>query len=142
MTGEKAYFKKENLSGIETIELVTYEAGHKIECFIAPEYGANMVRMSVDGKNVIDFDAELIKQHGFTGTPVLFPTPNRVRDGEFTFDGRLFQYDSGTRPAYVHGLVHYEAWEYEEPTVSEDSVSVKAFIWIVKKEKECIARFR
>jgi aldose 1-epimerase len=127
MTGEKAYFKKENLSGIETIAL-TYEAGHKIECFIAPEYGANMVRMSVDGKNVIDFDAELIKQHGYTGTPVLFPTPNRVRDGKFTFNGRLFQYDSGARPAYEHGLVHYESWKYEVPIVNEDSVSLKLFL--------------
>ena len=134
MNGEKAYYKKVNLNGIETIAL-TFDAKHKIECFIAPGYGANMVRMSVDGKDVIDFDADLFNKHGFTGTPVLYPTPNRVRDGKFTFNGRLFQYESGARPAYEHGLVHYESWEYEAPIVSGDSVSIKLFLDCKKGER-------
>jgi len=39
------------------------------------------------------------------GTPVLYPMPNRVRDGVFTFGGRTFTFAPNNGPNYIHGLV-------------------------------------
>lgn len=66
------------------------ECFKNMECIIAPEYGSNLCRFIVDGNAIIDFDKELLKQKDYTGTPVLYPTPNRVRNGVFTFKGKIF----------------------------------------------------
>ena len=119
---------KKDLEGIRTIALYHEKNGHRLECFIAPGYGANLVRFSVDGKNVIDFNPEILKNHRFTGTPVLYPKPNRVRGGRFTFEGRLFSYESPDKHSYEHGLVNYEKWDYLEPEAEKDAISLTLFL--------------
>lgn len=47
------------------------------------------------------------------GNPILFPYPNRVRAGRFTFDGRECQLDVPESGTAIHGLVHSLPWEVE-----------------------------
>ena len=61
-----------------------------LEARIVPGFGCNLARFTVDGRAVIDFDPALLAAHDFTGTPVLYPTPNRVRDCRFTWKGRVY----------------------------------------------------
>lgn len=98
------------------------------EAWIVPSSGSNLCRFSVGEKNIIDFDVELLLKGGYTGTPVLYPTPNRVRNGMFIYKGRIFNQVKRGEPVFEHGLVHNEAWEYNEPVVKDCCVCFNTWI--------------
>jgi aldose 1-epimerase len=47
---------------------------------------------------------------------VLLPWPNRIRDGQWTWEDRMLQLDiaSVTRPTAIHGLVSWQPWQVLE----------------------------
>jgi galactose mutarotase-like enzyme len=55
---------------------------------IAPELGSNLLSLTYDGKDIIIADKKLLETYGFTGCFVLFPTPNRVRNFTYRWQGR------------------------------------------------------
>lgn len=65
-----------------------------------------------------------IIRRGPLGTPVLYPTPNRVRDAKFTFAGRTFEFEPNDGTRFLHGLVRDIPWECDEPIVTDECVSV------------------
>lgn len=99
-----------------------------MEAWIVPCYGSNLSRFSVGGKNIIDFDPKLLLKHDYTGTPVLYPTPNRVRNGVFRWRGRSYRQIRRGTLIVEHGLVHSERWNYSEPVVAADSASLQTWI--------------
>jgi aldose 1-epimerase len=117
--------------GLELIMLGCRQGGvngNILEAWIAPSHGSNLCRLSVDGKHVIDFDRSLLVKHDFTGTPVLYPTPNRVRNGVFRYQGKAYnQVKRGVR-ILEHGLVHNEAWNYLDAQVNPDSIMLTTWI--------------
>lgn len=63
------------------------------------------------------------------GMPVLFP-PNRIADGKFTFNDRLYQFQI-TEPTlnnHEHGLVFREPWDLCAEIVTKESVSISTII--------------
>ena len=64
---------------------------------IWPSFGCNCLRWSVTGPTgpiemlyvAPDWESNPVPTR--SGIPVLFPFPNRIRDGQFTFDGRDYQ---------------------------------------------------
>jgi aldose 1-epimerase len=102
-------------------------AAGKLEAWIAPSQGSNLCRLSVDGMNVIDFEPELL-QSDFTGTPVLYPTPNRVRDGIIHYEGKAYPQAKRGKTIFEHGLVHDEPWGYQEPRIHPDSICLTTWI--------------
>ena len=84
--------------------------------------------ISVDGQNVIDFKPELLLKPDFTGTPVLYPTPNRVRNGVFHYQGKSYPQTKRGKTVFEHGLVHDEPWDFEEPQVTSDAISLTTWI--------------
>lgn len=117
--------------GLELIMLGCRQGGvngNILEAWIAPSHGSNLCRLSVDGKHVIDFDRSLLVKHDFTGTPVLYPTPNRVRNGVFRYQGKAYdQVKRGVR-ILEHGLVHNEAWNYLNAQVNPDFIMLTTWI--------------
>jgi aldose 1-epimerase len=103
-------------------------ASRSLEARIVPGFGCNLVRFSVGGSAVIDFDPALLLAHDFTGTPVLYPTPNRVRDCRFTWKGRVYPQRRAGRDIYEHGLAHLESWEFEPPTASLEEARFVAWL--------------
>lgn len=95
-----------------------------LEARIVPAYGSNLCSFLVDGRPVIDYDRRLLLAHDFTGTPVLYPTPNRVRNGRFTW--RDWEYSQVKRGTLVveHGLVHSEPWMHDEPAANGECARV------------------
>lgn len=46
------------------------------------------------------------------GIPILFPWPNRIDEGKFTFDGKTYQLDTpGPGQHASHGFVHVRPWK-------------------------------
>lgn len=99
-----------------------------LEARIVAGFGCNLARFSVGGRPVIDYDPTLLLAHDFTGTPVLYPTPNRVRDCRFTWNGRIYPQRRAGRDVYEHGLAHLEPWEYEPPTADADGARFTAWL--------------
>ena len=55
------------------------------------------------------------------GNPILFPFPNRVKGGKYTFEGKSYQLDINetARGNHIHGLVSGKAWTLEDAGASE-----------------------
>jgi aldose 1-epimerase len=96
---------------------------------LAPEVGANLFQFSV-GKVEYLFDQfqQPLSPATLLGTPILYPTPNRVRDARFLFDGSLFTFEPNDGTRFLHGLVRHARWEVQEPQISGDQISVTAAI--------------
>jgi aldose 1-epimerase len=123
-------WRHEKSDGLEFVVLsceASPNAAGKLDAWIAPSWGSNLCRLSVDGMNVIDFDPGLVGVD-FTGTPVLYPTPNRVRSGVFRHEGKDYPQVQRGKTIYEHGLVHSEPWMCQEPVVEDDSVRLATWI--------------
>jgi aldose 1-epimerase len=65
--------------------------------------------------------AALAEQFVQYGTPVLMP-PNRIRNGQFQYDGRDYQFDVTQRHFgnHIHGVVREQAWTVTAAGQSDD----------------------
>jgi aldose 1-epimerase len=82
---------------------------------VVTEVGAGLRAYSVDGEDVIDgYDADAMAAGG--RGQVLAPWPNRLQDGSYEFDGRLYQLPLNEREHSnaIHGLVRWLAWRASE----------------------------
>ncbi len=100
---------------------------------ICPEGGNNLFSFKV-GEYEIMPPPESIRnlRTVHSGTPVLYPTPNRVRSCKYTFNGEEIHQVKDGKDRYLHGLVYDEAWEFEEPVVNETGVTLKTHLTIGK----------
>lgn len=99
---------------------------------IAPDLGSNLYRLRAGEHELLYSESETLKQRGHTGTFVLWPFPNRVRDKRYTYLDRQYTFDGVPRQpgALVHGLVFDRVWHYEPPRVNEQGASVTTFVEI------------
>lgn len=95
---------------------------------ISPELGCNLLSFQVDGHEYLQDLGAMGGQNMPLGTPILYPMPNRVRDAQFSFDGRTFEFEPNNGTNFLHGLVRDQQWECDEPEIGESSVSVKTWI--------------
>ena len=91
---------------------------------IVPELGANWFSWIADGQ-------ELLYRHSFDdkpthyGVPVLFPTPNRVKNATYTWQGRQHTQVKHGQLRISHGLM------YDEPFLVEDMGADEQCAWAV-----------
>ncbi len=88
---------------------------------VAPAAGCNVFSIRVNGVEYLRVPDDRSKIPGVGyGTPILYPTPNRVRGGQFTFDGTTFRFQKNSRGNFIHGLVHSVPWKVVEVQPSND----------------------
>jgi len=116
--------RRERVGGLEAVVL----SCGSLEVWIVPSHGSNLARFTAGGRAVIDFDPALLVRHDFTGTPVLYPTPNRVRDGVFRWRGREYRQVKEGKPVMEHGLVHSEPWQCGEPLIEAEGVRLRTWL--------------
>ena len=101
---------------------------------VAPAFGSNLHRLSVGGVEVLRGDLDLLRRGRWTGTLVLWPLPNRVRDKRYEFGGRSVDLADIVRPEgnepLIHGVVDEQQWQHERPIVTASGVSVRTWIEI------------
>jgi aldose 1-epimerase len=96
---------------------------------IVPEAGSNLVSLVVDGEELLHVPPSIRQAPGVRfGAPILYPTPNRVRDARFTFDGRLFTFEPNDRSRFIHGLVHSAPWRAEPPVVTAEAAALRTVL--------------
>ncbi len=101
------------------------DGAHSSSVRFIPSMGCNIVGWEVDG---VEYLVASEPDGRILGTPILYPMPNRVRDGVFSFDGREFRFTPNNGPNFIHGLVREIPWEMGEPQFTEDGVSLTARI--------------
>ena len=129
-------------------EGVTYylrDAARQAEAVIVPELGCNCIEFrttpdgdptDADSAHVVDVfvppaNVSGLRDVPFTGgNPILFPFPNRVRDGVYAFESQTYHmdklmatgWDRGAGQA-IHGLVGDKAWTVTE-AFADDGAAV------------------
>ena len=93
--------------------------------------GSNLFSFQVDGIEYIYGFNESRTGKNLLGSPVLYPTPNRVRNAQFSFGGRTFHFEPNSGKNFIHGLVRKSVWTYDEPVITDKNVSVTTRIAIV-----------
>jgi aldose 1-epimerase len=94
---------------------------------VCPEAGANLYSMILGETEILHApaDAKALRGGG-TGTPILYPTPNRVRNGRFAFDGREYKFSDDGKTT-IHGLVLKAPWKAEPPKADDDGVTLRTW---------------
>ena len=95
---------------------------------IVPELGNNCDIFKVaDGDrwmNVIESPPNLVtlkERPTAYGNPILFPFPNRIRGGTFTFEGETYQFDKPPEsPTSIHGLLLNQPYQIDRRSAGKD----------------------
>jgi aldose 1-epimerase len=91
-----------------------------------------MYRFRVGEHDLIYTDQVLLKNKNYTGNYVLWPFPNRVRDKRYTYQEQKYSLEDVHRPGgdatLVHGLVFDRPWQYTQPVIGSDAVSVTTYV--------------
>ena len=95
---------------------------------IVPELGNNCYLFKVaDGDRWMDViesppDLATLKERPTAyGNPILFPFPNRIRGGTFTFEGETYQFDKQPEsPTSIHGLLLNQPYQVERRSAGRD----------------------
>lgn len=116
---------------------------------VLPSHGFNLfdLRLPAAGKvypmlhAAADFAANPA-QRGPNGTPVLFPFPNRIRGGAFSFGGKSFQVPlrAGT-PNAIHGFAIAAPWDVVEHAVTSAGATVTGQFQLSKNAPESLAHW-
>ncbi|MFC1757575.1 aldose 1-epimerase [Planctomycetota bacterium] len=79
---------------------------------LVPDAGCNVMSLSVDGVEYFHQPPKLEDLAGVSsGNPILYPTPNRVKQSKFTFRGKTFVLDENQKHNFIHGLVNRSHWQ-------------------------------
>ncbi len=99
---------------------------------IVPELGNNCYTFRVSDGNhwypLIDSppDLETLKQRPTAyGNPILFPFPNRIRNGTWEFEGKTYQFDKHPEaPTTIHGLLLNRPYNVDKHTADENGATL------------------
>lgn len=92
---------------------------------VVPQAGCNVYSIKHDGRELLKQPKSLKELPGFMyGNPICYPTPNRVANAAFTFEGKTYNFPANNGKNFLHGLVHSAPWEYlgAEGTANETTL--------------------
>jgi aldose 1-epimerase len=110
---------------------------------VLPSYGFNLfsLKLPVAGqvREVLqaapDF-AQSPKSPGRNGTPVLFPFPNRINAGRYSFRGKDYQLPLNSKPHAIHGFAIGAPWDVVEHKADDDGAHLAGRYQISKNTPE------
>jgi len=121
-----SFTKEPNAAG--SGELVTLSCRGKRESSVQVDtLGANLRKYTRDGVDIIGV---FTRPDGGTGggSPVLYPLPNRVRNGVYTFKGKSYDQIKRGKRIVLHSLVIDEPFEYSDPVIADDTITFT--VWV------------
>jgi aldose 1-epimerase len=101
------------------------------EAAVLPSYGFNLfdLRLPAAGQprpilSAYEDFASNPRDAGRNGWPVLFPFPNRINGGKYTFNNKSYSIPTGGRPWAIHGFAIDVPWEVVAHEATESGASV------------------
>ena len=128
-------FKREPNPGGDGELFTLSGAGKRVSEIQVDTLGANLRRYTRDGVDII---GTFTRPDGVKGggSPVLYPLPNRVRGGVYTFAGKSYDQIKNGKRVVLHSLVINEPFKYSEPVISDDSITLT--LWVDFKPGEAV----
>lgn len=126
---------RQEIDGLEVVQLI--DRGARMEVWICPQAGYNCYRWrwersegSLELLSSPESPRELVETPFYFGNPVLFPFPNRIRDGRFRFGGRdvAFDINRPEQACAIHGLVCQVPWTLQLAGADEQGARASAFV--------------
>ena len=113
-------------------DVYSIEQKGKAVAEIVPELGNNCYVYRVSDGNhwfhLIDSPPDLItleQRPTAFGNPILFPFPNRIRDGKWRFEGKTYQFDKQPEsPTTIHGLLLNCPYNVDKHTADENGATL------------------
>lgn len=97
----------------------------KLRIWVAPEDGMNISQIEYENQVVVKFENERFENNQTHSVPVLYPTPNRVRDFKFTFEG--VEYD-----ALMHGFAKNQQFKITAVHSDDREAAIEGVLEIKK----------
>lgn len=112
-------------------ELVTMAgAGHEVR--ILPQAGFNLYYWTFEGGEILMEPADITVFGTKYGNPILFPTPNRIRNATYTWKGKEYVMTKRGEKVLLHGLVKDEPFTVTRLEAGETSAVCEATIAIAE----------
>lgn len=106
-------------------EFFQLRAGDTVAKFSAQQ-GANLFSLQVQGHEIFWQPSSLDKVGGVScGVPILYPTPNRVKNAQLTFQGRQVSFHANAGKNFIHGLVNRHAWKVTSTSQQANSATIQ-----------------
>ena len=100
-----------------TRQLITRSGRCELRAEVTPGFGANLVSFNVDGDELIHYDESVMLASGdltdMNGAFNMFPTPCRLVEAVYEFDGRTIRQAKGGEDASIHGLLRDEPLAFQ-----------------------------
>lgn len=92
---------------------ISYTGKTAYQAAITPGFGSNLVSLQADGTEFIYYDEALVRSgEKYTGAFNMFPTPCRLADCTYSYDGRTITQNKRGEKVFIHGLVRDEAFSF------------------------------
>jgi aldose 1-epimerase len=95
---------------------------------IVPDLGANVIDIQFNGRAILDgyLTPEALEEGKWGKSTVLFPFPNRLRDGQYQWEGRRYQFpvNNAATGNAIHGFVRAHAFEVIHVLLKPDRASI------------------
>lgn len=95
---------------------------------IVPAVAANVMAIRFGGTNILDgYETPEDLQAGKWGkSALLFPFPNRLRDGQYAWNGREYAFPINNAPTNnaIHGFIRHESFEVDRFDLAEDRAAI------------------
>jgi aldose 1-epimerase len=121
------------------VELLRLRAPGGTTAVVVPGWGGNCVAFGTADGPVLEAASldEVARKPTAYGIPILFPFPNRIRDGRFTFEGREHRIDPPR-----HGLVRDKPWTIVASGAGEaDAAWLKMRLDAIDHPREILGQF-
>jgi aldose 1-epimerase len=123
-----AWQKQPNSLGLDERVAVLSDANNRVE--IWPALGFNAFRWQVGGEELLYRNPQFLSEMKPTrsGFPILFPFPNRIRNGRFDWKGKTYRLpvnDPANKNA-IHGFAHVRPWRVISQGTSAGSAWITA----------------
>jgi aldose 1-epimerase len=121
-------FQTINIEGVEIIQLTNND---QVLFSVAPMCGARLVELQLEKNNTFfpvtwEVSAEDCKTGAWCKNEILFPFPNRIEDGQFTYEGKKYQLPVNEAPLNnaIHGMVARAPFIEIARVIGESSASL------------------
>ncbi len=110
-------------------DLVTMTgAGHEVR--ILPQAGFNLYYWTFEGKEIFMEPTDITAFGTKYGNPILFPTPNRIRNATYVWHGKEYVMTKRGQKVLLHGLVNDETFTITRLEAKDDCAICAATISI------------
>ncbi len=96
----------------ETIHLHGGDGAYELSAQILPKLGANLISFNFNGTELIHWDEKaFLADMKFTGAFNMFPTPCRLANCSYEFEGKKIVQRKKGKDVFIHGLIRDEIME-------------------------------